>query len=244
MTVELERKKKAVLADPPNATLASVFDSPTVASLAATTLVAYLLGALPTAYIASRLRGVDIFRVGTGQAGATNVWRQVSRRIGLTVFFFDVAKGLAAITVAGWLGLTGAWALWAACAVVLGHCHSVFTGFKGGDGVSTWGGIIVGMAPVIAIPPVILVGIVRWRLGARLSHPTYWGGAAGIAAFLGCSFLPIIGMGVAEACGLAGVGIAVLAHSMAYHRRVKSQPAITPLIPEYEPSRGEAVPPF
>lgn len=214
-----------------------MFDSPTVASVVTTTLVAYALGALPTAYIAGRARGVDIFQVGTRQAGATNVWRQVSRQTGLAVFFCDVAKGVAAIAIARWLGLGGVWVLFAAGAVVLGHWHSVFTGFRGGDGVSIWGGLIIGVAPVMAIAPFVVVGVFRWRWGSRLAHPTYWGGAAGVAAFVGFSFLPLVGVGVAEAFGLAGMGMAVLAHSMAYHRWVKTAAIELPAL--FEDGHGQ-----
>jgi len=196
-----------------------MFDSPTLASIVTTCVVAYTLGALPAAYVAGRLRGVNVFEAGTRQAGATNVWRLTSRRTGLTVFFFDAGKGLAAVLIAKWLGLTGAWALLAGAAVVLGHWNSVFTRFKGGDGVSTWAGVVFGIAPIISIPPFVLVALIRWRLGSKLAHPTYWGALTGSVLFLGLSFVPVAGIGVVHVFGVTGLGAAVMAHSMAFHRR-------------------------
>jgi len=196
-----------------------MFHSPTVASVLTALVVAYTLGALPSAYVAARLRGVDVFKVGTGQAGATNVWRQVSWRTGLAVFICDAVKGLVTIVVARWLGLTGEWVLLAALAAVLGHWNSVFTRFKGGDGVSTWAGLVFGVAPLIAIPPFVIAGIIRLRWGSTLSHPTLWGGIAGAALFVALSFVPAAGVGAAEVYGLIGLGVAILIHSMVYRRR-------------------------
>jgi len=196
-----------------------MFDSPTVASLLTAAVVAYTLGALPSAYVAGRLHGVDIFKVGTGQAGATNVWRQTSRRTGLAVFVCDAGKGILAIFIAKWLGLTGAWVLLTAAAAILGHWNSVFTRFKGGDGVSTWAGLVFGLAPLISIPPFILAGVIRLCWGSTLSHPTLWGGIAGAALFVALSFVPAAGVGAAEVYGIAGLGIPILIHSMVYRRR-------------------------
>lgn len=211
-----------------------MFASPTVAGVVTAIIVAYTLGAVPAAYVAARLHGVDIFKAGTGQAGATNVWRQVSRKVGLAVFFCDAGKGLAAVTIAGWLGLTGAWVLLAASAAVLGHWNSVFTRFKGGDGVSTWAGTIFGMAPIISVPPFIVAALIRWRFGSTTAHPTYWGGLAGAAVFAGLSFVPIAGVGTAEVFGLTGLGAAVFMHSMAYHRR-RGEVSVEATGPEDQP---------
>ena len=195
-------------------------DTPTVAHLLSALAVAYTLGALPSAYVAARLRGVDIFKVGTGQAGATNVWRQVSVRVGLAVFFADAFKGVFAILLAKWVfGLEGGWVLLAALAAVLGHWNSVFTRFKGGDGVSTWAGLIFGVAPLASILPFVVAGVIRLRWGDKLSHPTLWGGLAGAGLFLALSFIPAAGIGLTEVYGLAGLGVAILIHSMVYRRR-------------------------
>jgi glycerol-3-phosphate acyltransferase PlsY len=115
-------------------------------------LVGYLLGSLPFGYLVARAHGVDIFKAGSGNPGATNVKRVLGAKAGHTVFALDVLKGAAA---AGWpmlpflhapdarmMGLVGV------IAAVLGHSFSVFTKFKGGKGVATAAGGLVVLMPV------------------------------------------------------------------------------------------------
>jgi len=126
---------------------------------AAAALIGYLLGSLPFGYIVARAHGVDIFKVGSGNPGATNVKRVLGekfgakgKRAGNLVFLLDAVKGAFA---AAWpslpllhapearlLGLIGV------IAAVLGHSFSVFTKFKGGKGVATAAGGLVVLMPV------------------------------------------------------------------------------------------------
>ena len=95
-------------------------------------VIGYLLGSIPFAYIAGRLKkGVDIRRVGTGNMGAVNVMRQVGTMIGYAVFIADIAKGLLAVFIAQWLGLSLAWVLVVGFVAVAGHNWPVFLGFRG-----------------------------------------------------------------------------------------------------------------
>ena len=105
--------------------------------LLAVVLVGYLLGAVPFAHLAGRLRGVDMFQTGSTRAGAANLFWNVGRRIGVVVLFADAAKGSLAIIIAGLMGISGPLLLLAGGAAVLGHWKSVFTGFRGGDGMAT-----------------------------------------------------------------------------------------------------------
>lgn len=134
------------------------------------TLLGYLLGSLPFGYLVARAHGVDIFKVGSGNPGATNVKRVLGekfgakgRRAGNLVFVLDALKGAIA---AAWpllpgialseerlLGLVGV------IAAVLGHSFSVFTKFKGGKGVATAAGGLVVLMPVSC-----LVGAIVWLL--------------------------------------------------------------------------------
>ena len=127
----------------------------------AAALVGYLLGALPFGYLVARAHGVDIFKVGSGNPGATNVKRVLGSKAGNTVFALDAVKGAVA---AGWpmlpwvpgdnhlaLGLIGV------IAAVLGHSFSVFTKFKGGKGVATAAGGLV-----VLIPVACLIGTGVW----------------------------------------------------------------------------------
>ena len=130
--------------------------------------VGYFLGSLPFGYIVARAHGVDIFKEGSGNPGATNVKRVLGekfgakgKRAGNFVFVLDALKGALA---AGWaflpfvqapdarmLGLIGV------VAAVLGHSFSIFTKFKGGKGVATAAGGVVVLMPVPC-----LIGVVVW----------------------------------------------------------------------------------
>jgi len=111
-------------------------------------LLAYFLGAIPFGYILVRLtQGTDIRRTGSGNIGATNVFRQ-SRWGGVLTLVLDAAKGLLAVLSAGWLGGALEWQALAALAAITGHIFTVFLGFKGGKGVATGAGAYLALAPV------------------------------------------------------------------------------------------------
>ena len=71
-------------------------------------VAAYLLGSIPFAYLAGRLNGVDLRTVGSGNLGATNVFRTLGRTVGVVVMVLDIAKGAAAVLLAQWL-VGGSW---------------------------------------------------------------------------------------------------------------------------------------
>ena len=114
--------------------------------------VGYLLGSLPFGYWVARAHGVDIFKVGSGNPGATNVKRTLGAKAGNTVLALDVAKGAIATAwpllpivtapAATTLALIGV------VAAVLGHSFSIFTRFRGGKGVATAAGGLLVLAPV------------------------------------------------------------------------------------------------
>ena len=110
-------------------------------------IIAYLLGNISTSYIvAKQLSGVDIRTQGSGNAGSTNVLRTLGKKAGALTFIGDVLKGLIAVLIAK---ITCAYL--AVVAVVLGHNYPVFLGFKGGKGVATSLGSMLGMNPVVAL---------------------------------------------------------------------------------------------
>jgi glycerol-3-phosphate acyltransferase PlsY len=194
-------------------------DTPTLSILAISAVIAYFLGSLPTAYLAGRLYGKDIFHVGTRQAGATNVWREVSNPLGIAVFLIDSAKGLAAILIARGMGLDDVWLLLPASAVILGHWNSPFTRFRGGDGVSSLTGVVLGITPLAAIPAYFVIGFVTLRFNSRLEHPTLWGASIGYLVYLISTLSPLVPVTPVVVFGVTGLGIAILLHSMVYHRR-------------------------
>lgn len=121
-------------------TLGDIFATVDLSTLLLATFIGYVLGSLPLADRISRRHGVDIFVSGTGLAGSSNVLRSVGKGSALIVFLGDMAKGILAIFVAQRLGIEGPWLVVPASLAVIGHWHSVFTRFKGGDALATFGG--------------------------------------------------------------------------------------------------------
>jgi glycerol-3-phosphate acyltransferase PlsY len=118
--------------------------------------LAYLLGALVGSLLLGRVRGVDIRTMGSGNAGATNALRTQGKAVGLTVLVIDLLKGwVATAWLAHWslpliMPAAPALAAWTvplcAIAVMLGHIYPVWFGFRGGKGVATYVGVILGVS--------------------------------------------------------------------------------------------------
>lgn len=116
-------------------------------------LTAYLVGSIPTAYLmVKRLKGTDIRSIGSGNVGATNVTRAAGFKAGALVFLLDAAKGwLAATWVAGqWSPPSTIAPLACGVAAIVGHIAPVFLGFRGGKGVATMIGVLIGAMPAVA----------------------------------------------------------------------------------------------
>jgi len=98
-------------------------------------IAAYLLGSIPSAYIAGRLKkGIDIRSVGSRNMGTLNVYHEIGLAAAIPVLIADMAKGIAAILLSRWLGLPLIWQLMAGLISVAGHCFPVFLQFRGGKG--------------------------------------------------------------------------------------------------------------
>lgn len=123
-------------------------DAPEILNLILAAVIAYIFGALPLADRVSRRRGVDVFNSGTGLAGATNVRRNVGFIPASLVVLGDAAKGILAILIAQALGVDGLWIVIPAAAAIIGHWNSIFTGFRGGDGLVTLGGVTLAVFPI------------------------------------------------------------------------------------------------
>lgn len=112
----------------------------------------YLLGSIPSGYIAARLKkGIDIRSVGSGVTGAINVYYEVGPVAGILVLLVDIGKGIAAVLLARWLGVDLIFQLLAGLAAVLGHIFPVFLKFRGGRGGATTIGVLLCLLPE-AIP--------------------------------------------------------------------------------------------
>lgn len=143
----------------------------------------YLLGAVPTSYLVMRLvRGVDLRTVGSGNLGATNLYRQLGWGYAIPVGLFDVLKGtVPVLVIAPLTGATGALPLLMGAAAVLGHVYSVFVGFKGGKGVATAAGVVLGVAPWA-----LLAAFGAWLLVLRLT------GFVSLGSIIGAVIFPVV----------------------------------------------------
>ena len=95
---------------------------------------AYLLGSIPTGLLLARAAGVDIRTTGSGNIGATNVYRTLGRTVGILTLVGDCLKGLIPVLIAQRLGMGDTMIAAAGAAAFLGHVYTVFLGFKGGKG--------------------------------------------------------------------------------------------------------------
>jgi glycerol-3-phosphate acyltransferase PlsY len=158
---------------------------------------AYLLGSVPTGLLLARSMGINIRECGSGNIGATNVYRTAGKKLGIMTLIGDCLKGLVPILIAKALGLPPVWVAGIGLAAFLGHVYSVFLGFKGGKGVATALGVLLGTAPLAVLLGVLLfAGILyKWRYVSLASIC-----AAGLIpalAWVTCAPAAIIGMAVA-----------------------------------------------
>lgn len=127
-------------------------------------VVGYLVGAISPATLIARRRGVDLHAVGSGNPGASNAGRALGRRTGVVVALFDVLKGAVPAGVFGAVDHRAG--LVAGVLAVLGHVSSPFLRGKGGKGVATAAGAILGShplwAPVVLLAWVVVLAGTRW----------------------------------------------------------------------------------
>jgi acyl phosphate:glycerol-3-phosphate acyltransferase len=149
--------------------------------------LSYLLGSVVGSLLVGRLYGgVDIRKLASGNAGATNALRTQGKAFAFCVLLIDIAKGWVATRVIAHLSATPgegqiAWAA-SLCgvAVIIGHVYPVWYGFRGGKGVATLVGVVVGLAPGLLIPL-----LVTWLLAAMLF------GFVGLASMIATMSLPV-----------------------------------------------------
>ena len=152
-------------------------------------VLGYFLGSFPAGYLAGRLAGVDVRAAGSGNIGATNVLRVLGKRWGYPVFIIDALKGFAAVRAA--FVLVNYWpdakpyaeyfAILAAMMSVAGHTFPVWLRLKGGKGVATSAGALIGLMP-LAVPVVFLVWVVVFEITRYVS----------LASIMAAISLPII----------------------------------------------------
>lgn len=175
----------------------------------------YALGSVPFAQLASKYRGIDIFRTGSRSAGTANVFWNVGRGTGIVVLLGDVSKASAAIVFALLMGLSWPLILIVTGAIILGHWNSVFSGFRGGDGMAPLMGAFITLEPVLAALGLLMgtsAMLLLWRSPLR-----------GPGALLTCLMVILavshyyqIDRGLVM--GLVVLGFLVLFHSVVYRR--------------------------
>ena len=169
-------------------------------------VLSFLGGSIPFGVLIGRARGVDVRAVGSGNIGTTNVWRALGPWAGGTVFALDVFKGIAGPLVGHWLTPGSAWAS-AGCgiAAVLGHTFSPFLGFRGGKGIATSLGALLGLMP--------LVGLLIFAVWGAVLGLTRMVSAASVAAclILPMLALPLLGLGGQWPYFAVALGMSVVA---------------------------------
>lgn len=154
-------------------------------------LLGYLLGSLPFAVLIAKSKGVDIFKVGSGNPGATNVLRNLGKPAGYLCFALDALKGAIAVLVsvdslprffsAADPAVLGVVALVAA---ILGHSFSCFLRFRGGKGVATTVGGLLALMPWVMLAGVLVwLGVFFWKKYVSLASLAL-GAALPLAAYL------------------------------------------------------------
>lgn len=118
-------------------------------------VIAYFLGSVPFGYLIGKAHGKDLRKIGSGNIGATNAARVLGKKWGYVCFLLDVSKGLIPMLLVPAFGHVNnqsdpvTLTLWllVGCAAILGHIFPIFLGFKGGKGVATSLGIVLGLWP-------------------------------------------------------------------------------------------------
>lgn len=141
----------------------------------------YLLGSIPFGLLVARLKGIDLTNTGSGNIGATNVFRSVGKGFGIAIFVLDMLKGYFPVYLASASGQNHYIVMLCGLLAITGHMFSVFLNFKGGKGVATGLGVILGIAPRLFI--------LSFLLGIAIISFT---GYVSLASITGSIFLSIL----------------------------------------------------
>ena len=170
-------------------------------------LVAYLIGSIPIAYLLGRIKGVNVFAQGSKRAGTANIWTLVSPAYGIAVLLLDVAKGFAAILFAQWVGLSNYFIFIPALFGIIGHWNSPFTRMKGGEGAATLVGVSLGLYGIVAFPGYLLSTMTYMAMTKYLRTPHLSGG---IVTFLVVTAVAVLAIAYSRESYAPLVGLASL----------------------------------
>ena len=126
-------------------------------------LFAFFCGAIPFGFIAGRRKGIDLREHGSKNIGATNTLRVLGKKAGITVLILDAVKGLIPVLLAKYLlEAPDLWRVGVGLSAVLGHIYSPFVRFKGGKGVATTLGVLIGLHPLVAAISFAVFFVTTW----------------------------------------------------------------------------------
>jgi glycerol-3-phosphate acyltransferase PlsY len=174
------------------------------------------VGSIPFGLFVGWSKGIDVRRAGSGNIGATNVGRLLGRKFFWIVFLLDLVKGLLPSLAAGWVidfrpVNSSDYLLWllVAFAAIIGHMFSIFLRFKGGKGVSTSAGALLGIWPFFTLPALLgaTVWLITFKIGRYIS----------LASIIGSISFPIayVAIGLASAWPIFGLQWPLLAAAIA-----------------------------
>ena len=151
-----------------------------LALTAGAAIFGYLLGSILFGLILTRMAGLgDVRKIGSGNIGATNVLRTGNKKLAAATLLLDALKGTAAAAIASRWGIEAGIA--AGFAAFLGHLYPVWLGFKGGKGIATYIGVLLGLAPII-----VLVFAAIWLTLAKITR------YSSLAALVATLIVPVV----------------------------------------------------
>lgn len=173
-----------------------------------TALAAYLVGSIPTGYLWARARGVDIRSLGSGNIGATNVFRVLGKRAGIAVLLIDATKGYLPVKFLHFGEAPPEYlAMTAGFFAILGHNYTCWLRFKGGKGIATSAGVLLGL-----MPAALGLALAVWLLVFALSR------YVSLASMLAAVALPIGTWGLGYSRGLTLLSAVLSALAIYKHR--------------------------
>lgn len=181
-----------------------------------TALIAYLIGSIPTGYLMARAKGVDIRSVGSGNIGATNVFRILGKGPGIVVLLIDALKGffparfLPALILPNVAGPDSRYqylAIVAGFFAIIGHNYTCWLRFKGGKGVATSAGVLIAWVPMA-----FLIALGSWLVVLGVSR------YVSLASILAAVVLPLAVWGTGEPGLMIGVAAVISALAIYKHR--------------------------
>ncbi|MCP4050055.1 MAG: glycerol-3-phosphate 1-O-acyltransferase PlsY [bacterium] len=125
-------------------------------------VISYFTGAIPFALIVSRIKGVDLRKTGSGNIGATNVYRALGFKYAVLVFLLDLIKGYIPVLSALNISAEPLFHIGIGIIAILGHSLTVFAGFKGGKGAATGIGVLFALSPLTGFILVIAAAFIIW----------------------------------------------------------------------------------